>query len=305
MSSIEEYIQDITPILNNGPLAFKLTIIIGVLLIIIAVVPSLSISFLKIPSLTLSKNQSKALATIGCILILGGLVGFSQMSNEPPIIKEITISPDIRNAIASPEGTEVKINVVAEDPDANNLILKAFADVTPLQYVFFVQSPSTNYTTERIHGPDMQNYTDWLIFPSCAGKNIIVVNVTDMPTAENAKYTRGEYIYLVKCPNKQPIIENVYSDKGDPQPVNSRIMITAEAKDQEGDTIYYQFLRMPPNDTDFSITQRDWNISNDIFWRPTEDDIGENRIRVNVRDAFHPIGENQNHYDIVYNIIGS
>ncbi len=280
MISINEAIG----ILENGELAFKFVIVIGIVLIIIAVAPSMSIPVLKIPMLTLNKKQSMILGAIGGILILSGMAGLSS-NNVPPIIVYQTIEPNLRNTTVLQSGIPVRIYVSAEDPDGYNIIQKFFFQAIPLQYDFLVKGPGTNNTLQHFQGPDVNNIFVLEIDPSYAGRNEIWINVTDRPPGMT-KPTSGRYIILVDV-NRQPTLERIIPNKESPQPVNSRIKITAEATDPENDKLYYQFLRMPQGSTSFSIVQQNWSEENELYWIPTEDDIGENVIKACVRDGLH------------------
>jgi hypothetical protein len=298
MASIEELIR----ILNDGPLAFKLTIVIGIVLIIIAVAPPMSIPILKIPTLTLSKKQSMIIGVIGGVLILGGLVGFSQINNIPPVFLETRIAPEPQKAIALASGIPVTIYALAEDPDGNSTIKKIFFQATPLQYEFLVKGPSTNYTLDAVQGPGINNTCVIWIFPSFAGTNKIYVNVTDRPPGMDHEFASTVFTYIVKNVNHPPNIKKVYANKDSPQPINRRIMITAEATDPENDILYYQFLRMPPNATTFSEILQNWSVENEMYWIPgADDDIGENFIRARVRDGWNS-DQSDDHKDMMYEI---
>ncbi len=272
-------------ILENGDLAFKVFIVIGIFLIIIAVAPSVSIPFLKIPALTFSKKQSMILGAIGGVLILSGMVGLSS-NNVAPYIVDQRVEPNLRNTTIVQGGTPVKIFVLAEDPDGYNIIQKLFFQAIPLQYEFFVKGPSTNYTLQHFKGPDVNNTFILVIDPSYAGLNEIFINVTDRPPGKDTKAAVGRYAYTI-ITNKPPALKEINPDKKSPQPVNNRIKITAEAIDPDDDKLYYQFLRMPPNSINFSIVQQNWSEENELYWIPTEDDIGENVIKACVRDGRH------------------
>lgn len=277
-------LNDAIVILENGELAFKFVIVIGIVLIIIAVAPSMSIPVLKIPMLALSKKQSMILGAIGGVLILSGMVGLSS-NNVPPVIYERTIYPDLSKATDLQSGTKVTIYVVAEDPDAYNIIQKIFYQAMPLQYDFLVKGPGTNYTLRHFQGPDINNTGVLVIDPSYAGVNEFYINVTDRPPGEDTKAALGRYTYVINI-NKVPILKEIYSDKESPQPVNGRIRITAEAADPENDKLYYQFLIAPPGCTRYSLVQN-WSEENELLWSPTNSNIGENLIKACVRDEVH------------------
>ncbi len=298
-------LEEITAILQNSPLAFKLAIVIGLILIIIAIAPSLSIPILKVSELTLSKKQSMILGAVGGVLILSGLVGLSQMINEPPIIEDLDIipQPNDKEPVASESGTPLTVYIKAKDPDSNSIFQNMFSMVTPLQYDFSFKGPATGNRILHARGPDANDTWIWWIYPAYAGNNTIVVNITDRPTGdEDTKYVTYEYVLTIKKPNQPPTIEGVYADCDSPQPINQRIIIGANATDQEKNKVYYRFLRAAPNSIGFSVSQN-WSEENEMFWMPNEGDIGNNIIRVQVRDGHHD--QKDDSKDLRFEIIDS
>ncbi len=163
-------LEEVTTILQNDPLAFRFAILIGLILIIIAIAPSLNIPLLKISALTLSKKQSIILGAVGVILILGGFVGLSQMNMPPVIYGVTTIPPEI---VAQEDGIPINICIKAEDPDSNNTIQNMFSRVTPLQYDFSFKSPATGYRLLHDRGPDTNNIWTWWVYPAYAGNKAV------------------------------------------------------------------------------------------------------------------------------------
>ena len=291
-------LEELITILQNGPLAFKLAIVVGLVIILIAVVPALSIPILK-NSVNLSKKQSMILGTIGFLVILSGLVGLSQIINDPPIVEDVMIIPE--KAIALESGTPLTIYVKAKDPDSDNIVKNIFSPVTPLLYDFSFRGPSTGNRLIHAHGPEANNTWIWLVYPAYAGDNIIVVNVTDRPPGDQGiEYISHEYVMPIKEPNQPPKIEKVYADYTSPQRINHRLMISVEATDKENDMIYYRFLRTAPNSTAWSVSQN-WSEESEMFWNPNADDIGDNIIRAQVRDEYH--GQKGASKDLKFEII--
>ncbi len=63
-------------------------------------------------------------------------------------------------------------------------------------------------------------------------------------------------------------------------------MFTVNAVDPDEDDIYYKFYIRGPNGTAYA-NMTGWGPSNYWFWVTSEEDVGENSIRVEVRDEAH------------------
>jgi len=281
-------IDEIARILSDSPLAFKFAILIGFVLIIIAVVPSMSVPILK-TTLKLEKNQSIMLGALGGALILGGLSGMivlSQMSNAAPIVDKVNIDP--QQVAAFESGTLINVTVDAKDPDVN-LGQKIFGKVVPLQYKFLLIKPETNSVIHE-QGPNANNTFIFVVTPADVGKKLIYIDITDRPAGDkDIKNVSWKRDYEIALPNQPPKIriEDVSPRYEGPQPINKRIKITAEATDPDNDKIYYQFFRMPPppaNDYK-KILPVSEQPKNERFWTPNASDIGENEIQVAVQDG--------------------
>lgn len=275
-------IAEIINIINDGPLLFRIAVIVGIIFIIIAAIPSLSIFVLKSEKLTLTKNQSVMLAVFGCLLLIVGLAGivflFFGETNIAPVIKEINITPP--NAEKFGMGSTVFVSITAIDPDRN-----FFQNITReplLQYKLII----INQTKENISlGPSPNSLITFQVGPELEGSNFIKVSVTDRPEGEKdikeTIYDKG--IYRIAIAHIKPEIKIVSPKNGSSHPVNKRITIEAKAIDSYNQILYYKFLRMSPTSDTFSEippSNRDNFLDEINYWTPKESDIGENRIRV-------------------------
>lgn len=93
--------------------------------------------------------------------------------------------------------------------------------------------------------------------------------------------------------NQLPTIDGaIESNPKSPRPVGGPILITVRATDPENDKIYYKFMIKGPKDEEYK-PQTGWTTDNEWKWTPTEDQVGNNEIRVYVRDEKHSIKINE------------
>jgi tetratricopeptide (TPR) repeat protein len=87
--------------------------------------------------------------------------------------------------------------------------------------------------------------------------------------------------------NKPPKIISLISDRSSPQEIGTNVTWTAKAKDPDNDPVLYRFFL-----NDDPVTK--WAKENHWIWTPTENDVDENKIEVQVRDGMHT---GQDRYD--------
>ena len=87
--------------------------------------------------------------------------------------------------------------------------------------------------------------------------------------------------------NKPPKINSLVPDFADNQSAGSIIRWTAMAYDPENDELLYKFQLKGPSTNDAWQPATEWNNSNSWTWTTTKDDVGENQIKVQVRDGNH------------------
>jgi len=182
--------ETLIDILKDTVLTLEIMIVAGFALIIISVAQPSRIPILNI-SLKLSRNRLIILAMIGCILILGGFSELILENNSAPKFVYVQINPNPATAYSN--GTDVNIDVLAEDPDTNNKIQKLlykslFSKITPLQYKFSYRCLITNNLTTPIKGPDESPNCTFPVYPNYGDKVTIEINATDCPLGDtNAK----------------------------------------------------------------------------------------------------------------------
>lgn len=92
---------------------------------------------------------------------------------------------------------------------------------------------------------------------------------------------------VVDCNNSPPWIISLIPNPECPQKSGSDIQWTANATDPDGDPIFYKFWLRGPSTFYRWEVMGDWTYSN-VWWHNTSMiDVGENEVRVWVRDGYH------------------
>lgn len=271
-------INDIILVLNDYP-SFIFLILLGLSFIIVGVASSIIIRMFRIPVRTLTRNQSIILVVIGCILILGEMAILASFTNVYPTI-DIQIDP-ASPIMVSAKGTPVNITVNAYYP-GNNKIQKIFNRKTSdFLYQFYLLNP---YGSLFKIGPTPKNHSTFVFFPEDAGVYTIVIDVGYYAASGFVKVSSTSTEYIISLPqNKPPTIVSINSSKF-ASPVGRTILISVEAKDPEGDQLYYNFTRIG-SESIYEIPPLEDYKERERFWIPNASDIGDNIIRVHVRDG--------------------
>jgi Flp pilus assembly protein TadD len=96
---------------------------------------------------------------------------------------------------------------------------------------------------------------------------------------------------LLSSSNMPPVIVDFSSDLASPQPNNTSITWIANARDPNNDYIYYKFKLKGPSTENLWEDKQDWSQRNSWTWHAIGSDIGNNTIRVLVRDNKHVMTE--------------
>lgn len=287
---MSDIIEQLGMILSNHPLAFKFAILIGIILIIISAAPSLG-SILKISALTLTRNQSIMLSLIGVALIISGIVGLSQIENEPPIVYSVVIDP--MPALIREDNLPINVTINASDPDSN--FIQKFIHNRTLRYYVRL----TNYTdSSDIHhdiGPKIEKNFTIYASKTDVGKNKFAIYVIDRPI-EVLDFNKTPYTqdYMIMLADQRPTIESVEPKNGSIEPINKEITIRVKAQDPENQELYYKFYKKPygqdvakemPPMIDASHFAKGWTDDGDRSWTPKKGEEGDNLIIVDVIDG--------------------
>ena len=179
--------------------------------------------------------------------------------NQTPAIESLTLDK------SSPQdaGASITWTALAYDPENDQIFYRFLLNGRPV----------TDWTSE--------NAWHWHSSEKDAGKNRIEVQVRDGKHAgPKACDDSAAADFEIKIPNQQPNLVSLIPDQLSPQDAGMVIVWTALASDPDGDPILYRFLLNGKPVTD-------WDIENKWTWTTTENDEGENRLEVGVRDGKH------------------
>ncbi|MCJ7443471.1 MAG: DUF559 domain-containing protein [Methanotrichaceae archaeon] len=189
-----------------------------------------------------------------------------------PVIKSLTPSRP------SPQfaGTDISWKAAAYDPLERGIY-----------YRFSISGPSTNEQRSFISSWTTNNRWIWRTKPSDEGTYQIYVEIRSENSVEPEIY-RAVSFTLTNPPPEPPILE---SDKMSPQNFGTPIIWEAISSDPNGDTIYYRYLLSGPSTGfDWKVVH-DWSTSDTWTWVPSALSVGDNAIKVQVRDAHYEDNE--------------
>lgn len=86
--------------------------------------------------------------------------------------------------------------------------------------------------------------------------------------------------------NTPPELPTLNPEKMSPQISGTTVTWRAVSSDPNGDTIYYKFLLRGPSTSYIWRTVQDWSNSNSWTWSTSSLDIGDNTIKVQVKDNY-------------------
>jgi len=88
-------------------------------------------------------------------------------------------------------------------------------------------------------------------------------------------------------PNQPPILSRLDCNPAAPQFSGSSIVWIAYASDPDGDPIYYRFWLKGQTTNSVWHPMTEWIKDNRWIWKTTSKDVGNNQIKVEVRDGYH------------------
>lgn len=203
------------------------------------------------------------------------------IKNNPPTA-EITISPyDSQDA-----GETVNIEASAWDREG---------DV--ITYEFQHKGPSSNgWNTLEKYGS--YEYA-WSTGRDDIGQNNIRVIVSDSFNPEGTQSNEAS----IEITDPEPTINSLHPDLESPQIEGTVITWTAQAEDRFDDTILYKFFISGPSTGGQPAAMMDWTRSNTCTWVTSSADIGENLIKVWIRDGNHADTDSFDDADSAYFVI--
>ncbi len=201
--------------------------------------------------------------------------------NNPPTV-EITISPEGTQDAGNP------VNIEASAWDREGDVMT---------YEFQHMGPSsTNWDTLEKSG----SYEfEWSPDQNDIGQNYIRVIVSDSFNPEGTTSSEAS----IEITDPEPSIKSLHSDLNSPQIEGATITWTAKAEDKFDNTIYYKFFLTGPSTGGQMAAMTDWTSDNTWTWATSGADIGENQIKVWIRDGNHAGFDSFDDADSAYFVI--
>ncbi|MGA9097962.1 MAG: SdrD B-like domain-containing protein, partial [Methanotrichaceae archaeon] len=100
--------------------------------------------------------------------------------------------------------------------------------------------------------------------------------------------------------NTPPALRSLTPDKSSPQLSGTSIVWTANATDPDGDQILYRFFLNGPSTSNSWKPETDWAAANTWTWKTSSADVGQNQIRVWVRDGKHANADSFDSEQVAY-----
>jgi hypothetical protein len=203
------------------------------------------------------------------------------IKNNPPTV-EITVSPEADQDAGNP----VAIEASAWDREG---------DV--ITYEFQHKGPSSN-SWNTLEKSGSYEYK-WSPGGDDIGQNYIRVIVSDSLNPEGTKSNEAS----IEITDPEPTINSLRPDLESPQIGGAIITWTAQAVDKFDNTIYYKFFLTGPSTGGQSTAMMDWTRSFTWTWVTSSADIGENQIKVWIRDGNHAGTDSFDDADSAYFVI--
>jgi protocatechuate 3,4-dioxygenase beta subunit len=112
-------------------------------------------------------------------------------------------------------------------------------------------------------------------------------NVTTVEPANETEAAKTEPVAV----NQTPVLNSLTADLSSPQVPGSSITWTADASDAENDSLSYRFYLSGPGTAGEWQMASDWSASNSWIQKTTSTDVGENQVKVQIRDGKHASGD--------------
>ncbi|MFB3766456.1 MAG: hypothetical protein ACE14P_14575, partial [Methanotrichaceae archaeon] len=125
---------------------------------------------------------------------------------------------------------------------------------------------------------------------------LLAISASSQPFMENSQDSLPTTAGGAIDQNSLPIIAGLVPNTPSPQAAGTTITWTARAFDPDGDPVSYKFQLMGPSTDGSWKNVSDWSSDNRWDWASTSSDVGQNQIRVLVRDGKHA---GSNGYDAV------
>ncbi|MCX6668407.1 MAG: SpaA isopeptide-forming pilin-related protein, partial [Methanothrix sp.] len=194
-------------------------------------------------------------------------------ANLPPVVKVLFADRPAPQFA----GSWIKWTALAFDPEGD-----------PLQYRFFLRSPSTGGFWMDQTGWGRNNRWIWRTTPFDVGFSEVLVAVRDGKHAGPAgsdDYAFDDY-FIINL-NQPPVITSLATSAPSPQPVGATIRWAAVAIDPENNPVFFRYWLKGPSTRGLWKLVRDWSTDPAWTWPTSPADAGTSEVQVQVRDGFH------------------
>jgi len=161
-----------------------------------------------------------------------------------------------------------------------------------IYYRFWLKGPSTGNNWKDMTGWTANNQWTWWTANSDVGTNQVNVWVRDGKHAGTESwdsYQVRDVTVLSSGPatNQPPTASGLAPNKDGPRKAGMKIKWTADARDPEGDQIYYRFWLKGPSTGNSWKDMTGWTTNNQWTWQTSPSDVGTSSANVWIRDGNH------------------
>ncbi len=197
-------------------------------------------------------------------------------TNRPPG----TIGLEADKQSVQQSGTDVTWKAKASDPDGDTVL-----------YKFLVKGPASNNNWSEKTDWSSANKWTWRTDERDIGENQIAVWVKDDSGDEKTEsggydnYKIETFVIEERALDHKPQVHSLKSDRPSPQKAGTPITWATSATDIVNNVIYYKYWLIGPSTGGNWSPMTEWITDSTWTWNTTDSDIGENQVRVWVRDG--------------------
>jgi hypothetical protein len=176
-------------------------------------------------------------------------------------------------------------------------------DGDQIYYRFWLKGPSTANAWKEMTGWTASNQWTWWTSSSDVGTSQVNVWIRDGkhagPDSWDSYQVRDvTVIGSAPATNQPPAAVGLAPDKVGPRKAGTRIKWTVDARDPEGDQVYYRFWLKGPSTGNNWKEMAGWTASNQWTWQTTASDVGANQVNVWIRDGSHAGSDGWDSYQV-------
>jgi hypothetical protein len=210
-------------------------------------------------------------------------------SNEPPVASDLVQSPAGPLTAGSSATWTAR---ATDDPDGDQIY-----------YRFWLKGPSTGNSWKDVTGWTTNSRWTWWTSSSDIGTSSVNVWIRDGNHAGSDSwdsYQVRDVTVIGSAPatNQPPAALNLLPDKVGPRKAGTRITWTVDARDPEGDQIYYRYWLKGPSTGNSWKEMNGWTANSQWTWQTTSSDVGANQVNVWIRDGKHAGSDSWDSYQV-------